>query len=213
MEWRGLVRVVQSAKAPGDRDGVRRGERAFTLVEVMISASVLVVAILGFAASAFAGHSLGRDVADRRIAVETLGRFVERIRADPDWAGIYARLRPLSVESNNDAALARLNMDPTLPAHAATAYYSDFTTPASLGTVTFLVQVPVKNVGGVATLREDEVAPRYGLPRDLNGDGLIDGNARDTDNRALPIVARIRWQHPGEAAQEEVLATWLRGDR
>ena len=204
---------MKIATAPDDRARRRRGERAFTLIEMMISASVLVVAILGLAASTFQGHNLGRHVEERRVAVESLGRFVERIRADPDWAGLYARLRPLSVESKNDAALVRLNMDPALKTQTATTYYADMTTPTTLGTVTFLVQVPVRTVGGAAALREDLVAPRYGLPRDLNGDGLIDGNARDADNRVLPIVARIRWQHPGEAPQEAVLATWLRGDR
>jgi hypothetical protein len=179
----------------------------------MISASVLVVAILGFVASAFASHGLSRSVEERRVAVETLDRLIERIRADTDWVGLYARLRPLSSESVNDAGLTWLGTDLRLQTWPANSYYADFTPPTSLGTVTFLVQVPVLTKGGVPALREDEVAPRYGLPRDLNGDALIDDFSRNNDNRVLPIVTRIRWQHPGSLAQEVVLATVLRGDR
>jgi len=207
------VRVVGRPGSPGHGVARRCGEAAFTLVEVMISASILVISILGFVANAFAGHNLSRTVEERGVAVETLGRFIERLRADPDWAGLYARLRPLTVESVGDATLVRLNVDTNLKTRTAATYYADFVPPKSLGTVSFLVQVPVKTVSGVASLREDEAAPRYGLPYDLNGDGVIDGGARDADYRALPIVVRIRWQHPGETAHETILQTWLRGDR
>jgi hypothetical protein len=188
-------------------------DSGFTLVDCLIGSSILVIAILGLLASALGGRDLGRQVQERGIAFETLGRFVERIRADPDWAGLYARLRPLSKESTADATLSSLATDTALKTQTAATYYADFTVPTTLGTVTFLVQVPVKTVGGVAGLRENEVAPRYGLPYDLNGDGVIDGNVRDADYRALPLVARLRWQHPGAATQEVVLTTWLRGDR
>lgn len=185
----------------------------FTLVDCAIGTSILVVSILGFVATALSGHRLGKRVEERGLAFETLGRFVERVRADPDWAGLYARLRPLSQESLADKTLKSTANDASLPTQKASVYYTDFVPPTALGTVTFLVQVPSRTVGGVAALREDEVAPRYGLPRDLNGDGVIDGNARDADYRSLPLIARIRWQHPGEASQEAVLTTWLRGDR
>lgn len=207
------MRVAMSTQASGDEARMRRSQRGFTLIEVLISATVLVVAILGFVASAFASHGLSRTAEDRRIAVETLDRFVERVRADPDWAGLYNRLRPLSSESAKDKNLTWLGTDLSLQTWPANSYYADFIPPTTLGTVTFLVQVPVKTAGGVPSLREDENAPRYGLPRDLNGDALIDDDARAADNRVLPVVARIRWQHPGNSAHEVVLATVLRGPR
>src|SRR5262245_40233094 len=191
----------------------KRSSGGFTLIDGLIGTSILVISILGLVASAFSGRHLSRSVEERGVAFATLGRFVERIRADPDWTGLYARLRPLSAESTDDKTLASLSIDTSLATHAATAWYADFTVPTTLGTVTFLVQVPVATVGGVPALRENEVAPRYGLPYDLNGDGVIDGNPRDADYRSLPIVARIRWQRPGTATQEAILSTWLRGDR
>lgn len=197
--------------APKQRLDRCRG--GFTLIDGLIGTTILVISILGLVASAFSGRHLSRSVEERGVAFATLGRFVERIRADADWAGLYARLRPLSQESAGDAALVSLAVDTSLPTQAADAYYADFNVPTTLGTVTFLVQVPVAMVGGAPVLREDEVAPRFGLPYDLNGDGVVDSDPRDADYRSLPIVARIRWQHPGEATQEAILSTWLRGDR
>jgi type II secretory pathway pseudopilin PulG len=198
----------------GKRDAVaRRLAGGFTLIDGVIGTTILVIAILGMVASAFSGRHLSRRVEERGVAFATLGRFVERIRADADWAGLYSRLRPLSQESADDKTLASLAVDTTLPTRPAASYYADFNVPTTLGTVTFLVQVPVATTGGAPALRENTVAPRYGLPYDLNGDGVIDGDARDADYRSLPIVARLRWEHPGEATQEVLLTTWLRGDR
>ena len=208
------MNVVNEQRIHSNRDGTTdRAAAGFSLIEALIGSTILVISILGFAASTLGSHDLSRRVEERGIALQTLGRFVERIRADPDWAGLYARLRPLSQESAGDATLSRHCVDTTLATQAAATYYPDFDVPAVLGTVTFLVQVPVKTDAGVAALREDEVAPRYGLPHDLNGDGVIDGNSRDADYRALPIVVRLRWQRVGKPTSEVILATWLRGDR
>lgn len=198
----------------GGTDAARRRlAGGFTLVDGVIGTTILVIAILGLVASAFSGRHLSRRVEERGVAFVTLGRFVERIRADADWAGLYSRLRPFTHESADDRTLTSLAVDTDLPTRPGTSYYADFNVPTTLGTVTFLVQVPVGSIGGAPALREDENAPRYGLPYDLNGDGVIDGDARDADYRSLPIIARIRWQHPGEATQEAMLSTWLRGDR
>jgi Tfp pilus assembly protein PilV len=188
-------------------------QAGFSLVETMVGNVILVVAVLAYVVCVLAGHRMNRATQDRALAIETLGRFVERLRADADWASLYARLRPLSSESSGDTALTRIGTDPTLTLHPITSYYADFSVPTTLGTVGFLVQVPSTTVAGVAALRENASAPRYGLPYDLNGNGVIDGNSRNGDYRALPVVVRVRCRRPGQQATEVVLATWLRGER
>jgi type II secretory pathway pseudopilin PulG len=192
----------------------RRARQAgFTFLEVLIAAIILVVSALGFASSVGTGHVLAVRVDDRSLAMETLQRLVERVRADPDWDGLYARLKALTQESAGDTALTKRDVDLTLTTYPMTTYYSDLVAPTKLGTVTALIQVPVTTVGGVGDLRENAVAPRYGLPYDLNGDGVIDGDPRSDDYRSLPLVVRLRWQRLPRAAEELVLATWPRGDR
>lgn len=191
----------------------RRVEAGFTLVETLVGGAVLSLALLGHAASVATTHGMNGSVEERGIALQALSRFLERLRADPDWSGLYARLRPLSTESAADAGLSRLDVDLSLATHPVASYYADLEMPASLGTVTVLVQVPSKTVDSISALREDLVAPRFGLPYDLSGDGAIDGLSRDDDYRMLPVVVRLRWRHPPRAAQEVVVSTWLRGER
>jgi hypothetical protein len=190
-----------------------RADSGFVLLDVLVGAIVLAIALLGHAATVLTSHRLDQTVENRGDAVVTLEKFVDRLRSDPDWDGLYARLCDLSAESAGDATLSVHSVDPTLPTHAPTDYYSDFVTPIHLGTVTVLVQVPTIERGGVTALREDAEAPRYGLPSDLDGDGVVDGDSRNDDYQSLPVVVRLRWQRAGEGAQEVVLATWLRGER
>ena len=142
----------------------------------------------------------------------TLQRFVERLRADDDWVGLYGRLAPRSAESALDVSLSSLAADPALPSYPPAAYYPNFTVPPALGTVTVLVQVPARTVAGKPALVEDLAAPRYGLPADLDGDGAVDAKDHSSDARALPLVVRLRWARPGQGAHEIVVATRLRKD-
>jgi len=187
-----------------------RSDAGFSLVEVAASAAVVSVALLGYAASAVGHEKAAVELSEKGVALLTLERFVERMRADTDFAGLYGRLRPLSAETATDAALTNLGADASLAGSVPTAYYGDFDVPARLGDVRILVQVPQGTAGGMAALRENLAAPKYGLPADLNGDGVIDGNSRNADYLALPVVVHLRWTHAGRAPQEIVLAAWLR---
>jgi hypothetical protein len=211
----GASALAPTGHPPNPVDRARRPrERGFTLLDTLIGASVLVIAILAHSSTVISSHRLNTNAEDHSLAMETLTRFVERLRADPDWKGLYSRLRPRSAENPSDTGLVHLSQDTSLPTFAATSYYPDFTVPTRLGTLTVLVQVPATLLPtGVEGLREDAIAPRYGLPTDLNGDGVVDSDARDDDYRALPIVVRVRWKRAAQGAQEVVLATWLRGER
>jgi len=180
------------------------------MIEVLVSAVFLSVALLGYAASAVRHQVAAAELSERGVEFLTIERFIERMRADTDWAGLYGRLRPLSVETTGDATLSNLGADTSLAAQLPTAYYADFTVPSRLGTVRILVQVPSTTVAGVPALRENTSAPKYGLPRDLNGDGVIDGSSRNADYAVLPVVVHLRWTHTGRDAQEIVVPTWLR---
>src|SRR5262245_61285400 len=206
-----MSRPSHPAKSTRGRAARRRA--GIALLDVLVASTVLVIAILGHVSSVLWQHKMNRVTEDYSVAATTLGRFVERLRADPDWATLYARLSPLSQESVGSAALSSLAVDPSLACYPATTYYSDFTVPSVLSNAKFLVQVPWTVASGTGALRENTVAPRYGLPYDLNGDGVLDGNARNDDYARLPVVVRIRWQSALQGAKEIVISTWLRGER
>lgn len=188
-------------------------ETGFSLIEVLVANIMMAVAVLSFVHTIGAANKLNRATEERALATVTLGRFLERMRADTSWSSLYRRLRQLSAESSYDPGLSSLAVDTSLPSWPVTEYYPDLEVPASLGTVSFLVQVPVAEVDGLPVLLETAEAPRYGLPHDLNRDGVIDSDPRNMDYCALPVVARVRWGRPGGEFQEVVVATWLRGER
>lgn len=197
------------------RDAPRRRQhaRGLALAEVLVVASLLTVSLLGHAASILSSHQLGSRTNERARAVQFAERTIERLRADPEFATLYARLRGRTAESASDAGRSSLAVDPSLAMSAPSAYYADLVAPPELGDVRLVVQVPVDRVDGTPALREDVVAPRYGLPHDLDGDGRVDGLPKDGTHLALPVVVRVRWARPGGRADEVVIPTWLRGER
>jgi len=59
--------------------------------------------------------------------------------------------------------------------------------------------------GGPLQLREDLLAPEFGMPngRDLNGDGNIDQLDHSGDYQLLPVIVRLRWRNgAGERTAE-----------
>ena len=182
-----------------------RGQRGIAIIEAFLFVSIFGVALLWHAASNLSGYRLMRAEASHGNALQTMRHFAERLRADSDWQTLYDRL---------------VTHEATAPAqgHPPNVYYADFETPAELGTVGVVVEVPqAVAVGAVVgtplILREDITAARFGLPYDLNGDGVVDADARDTDYRALPIILSFNWTAPGDAPQSLKLFTWLRGAR
>lgn len=59
------------------------------------------------------------------------------------------------------------------------------------------------------TLREDLDLPEFGLPRDLDGDGAIDGGDKRGSFRILPVVLELDWEGPS-GPQHLQLSTVLR---
>ena len=56
---------------------------------------------------------------------------------------------------------------------------------------------PEVTLGGVTSLSERVVDARWGMPRDLNGDGVITGGAIPSAYMILPVRVRIQWRGVG----------------
>jgi prepilin-type N-terminal cleavage/methylation domain-containing protein len=165
------------------RDGRRRARRTwarggFTMVEVSLALTVLVVALVATTASNLRMQALRRNNHDRVAAQNAVQSIAERIQA-------------IARAGTNDAAGFGLHVTAAL------------STGGELG-ATFDVPglTPVPGSAHVGTIRviADETATdaavgaELGLPRDLNGDG----DALDPDVSAsahvLPVVVSIRWR-------------------
>jgi hypothetical protein len=60
-------------------------------------------------------------------------------------------------------------------------------------------------------LREDVVDPELGMPRDLNGDGIIDSADHAGDYKLLPVLLRLHWK--GVGVKRSVVVRTLLADR
>jgi hypothetical protein len=58
-------------------------------------------------------------------------------------------------------------------------------------------------------LREDYVDKQLGLPRDLNGDGVVDGDDHADDHLMLPVLVRVEWMGPNGSTCKTELRTIL----
>ena len=186
----------------------RRRQRGTSYVETLIAIVILSTALLGHAGSAFVEHRLARDSQARALAFQATRQFVERLRADEDFAGLLVRLRNRQLATGLTGAVA---LDDGTLAYPPREYYADFLLPSEIEDLVVRVEVPLDSA--TLALREDADRPAFGLPADLDGDGAIDDEAHDDDYRALPVRLTFRYAAPGEPSAQLRLATWLWGQR
>ena len=65
--------------------------------------------------------------------------------------------------------------------------------------------VVLTGAGGELELAEDLVDPTRGVPRDLDGDGLIDNLDHSDDYQLLPVALILRWKGATGVRQLRVL--------
>jgi type II secretory pathway pseudopilin PulG len=204
------VTAEQSASPRG------RPTRGFSLIEALFGLVLLAVALMAQVSTTLGEHRRADDLAARSEGLHMLKQFVERMRGDGDWAGLYPRLKALMEQASSPSAGA-VRLDDGRESFPPQTYYPDFVTSGPMVGATILVDVPaaplLTDPLGPAHLREDQTSSRFGLPADLSGDGTIDGDSHDGDYLALPVSITLRWQPNGEASRQMRLDTWIRGTR
>lgn len=170
--------------------GAIRGGRSlggFALIEVAIAFPIVLIAL--------------------GMLVQMLASGVRlRQSGSEAWAASCAAQSVLESMRNEDlrSLVALYNSDPLDdPGGPGTApgnrFVVDDLTPlrgAPRGTIGEVL-LPLVNTGTevapVFEVREDLVLPNLGLPRDLNGDAVIDANDHRADFTLLPVEIELRW--------------------
>lgn len=188
----------------------KRGQAGFSVLDTLIGAVILAIALLGHVASTIAEDAMAREGQVRSEALQLVRQFTERMRADDEWEQLYESLRETQVLAESPAALSGKGVSIAyLPdgraAVAPTWYYTDLVLPERVSEIYLLVEVP--SVEG--TLREDQKDASFGLPCDLNGDGEVDDQPHQADYRVLPVRFRFTWNADGLGQRECVLTTWM----
>jgi hypothetical protein len=155
-----------------------------TLIEVVVAFAVLGISFAIYSSATIAVRNQAGAVRDTSTAADACQKVVESLRAEPF-----------------DTLVARFGIDPDDdPGGANTAPGRHFAVPG-LRTVVgdadgmageiLLPEIEVQP--GVWQLREDSSATELGMPRDLNGDSIIDGADHSHDYFQLPVCVRVRW--------------------
>jgi Tfp pilus assembly protein PilV len=154
-----------------------RSRAGITLIEIMIVIAILTVSLAMFAQTLSASARLDPVANETMLAAEGSRVMIERMRAQP-FDQVYALY---DANPAND------------PGGAGTAPGSTFAieglSPATVGGVVGRIEFPVVT----SQLRENSTDEMLGMPRDLNGDLLVDTANHAGDYLLLPVRVRVEW--------------------
>jgi Flp pilus assembly pilin Flp len=176
------------------KTGAAQRRRGAAMIEAALAITLLVLGLLGLSQTVSSSLASADHAAEAALATEAARRMIETIRA-----------------SDFRTAFARFNGDPgDDPIDGAPALGSGFDVAGLrpleededglVGEILFPV---MDGAGAASILREDVDLPELGMPRDLNGDGVIDSADHSQDYMLLPVLVRVRWRSAsGPAAIE-----------
>ncbi len=195
--------TYQSSVVPGAHARPRRTRTGFSLVEVLLAAVILTVAVTGIAGSVLSALALNRVNRETALAQQAARRVIEEVSSVP----FNQAFACYNADAGDDAGLLIAARGPGFAVPGLQPLAGD--PDGMCGRVIFPTIV---NAGGVEELREDSADGALGMPRDLNGDGNPpDALDHSGDYRLLPVRVRVEWQ--GVSGERRVDMETILSDR
>jgi prepilin-type N-terminal cleavage/methylation domain-containing protein len=189
-----------AAQAGGRRSGrnSRSVGNAFTLLELMITVTLVSLVLVALSNSILTSMKVTGVNKESALASDGIADLVERLQGVGHFKDVFALYN------------ANPNDDPGIPGSAPGNHFSvhglqvpDDEPGGSVGEIIF------PTIGN--QLREDVVLPDLGMPRDLNGDGIIDSADHAADYKLLPVLIRLHWK--GVGAKRSMVIRTILADR
>lgn len=153
-----------------------------TMLELMIALTLLVSALLGYSQAILTATASSAGVREEDQAAQAVRSVVQTLKS----ASFIEAFSLFNAYPNDD------------PGGLGTAPSANFAVPGlhsapgdpdgQPGEIIFPTAANAPSI-----LRENIPDPRFGTPRDLNGDGVIDGANHAGNYILLPVVVRVRW--------------------
>ncbi|MDZ4772959.1 MAG: prepilin-type N-terminal cleavage/methylation domain-containing protein [Planctomycetota bacterium] len=173
VEKMGVARVL--GRAPRV---VKRRCGGFTMLELSLAMTILVVALVATAASNMRMNSLRRSNRDRVVAHNAVQSIAENVHA-------LAREGVSDPSGFGNHVVAALSAGGQLGTTFDVPELTPITGEAHVGSIRVVFD---------ETMSDAALGAELGLPRDLNGDGdALDTNATNS-SRLLPVVVTLRWR-------------------
>jgi Tfp pilus assembly protein PilV len=170
------------AKRAGDGSRARRSS-GFTLIELAVAMSILMIGIVSVISATSQMHSLRKSNRERTIAQNALRSMAERIHANS--YGFSDEIETWAAEL--------VDMYAAGGSHGNTFVVESLNEPAT-GVPNGSIQIVLDE-----TESDADLGLELGLPRDLNGDGDADDADVEGTARILPVLLTLRWR--GENGQ------------
>jgi hypothetical protein len=172
----------------------RKSRSGSSLLELVISMVLLAVALVGFTSV-----TTSSMVANETI--NEVARGKQRARAEME----------IVQAADFSEAFALFNADPTDDPEGVGTAPGNFIAVPELellaadpdGFVGEIIMPTAVGMGGGLELREDLTIPQLGMPRDLNGDGVVDALDHSGDYLILPVLVRLDWRSGSGPARVE----------
>ena len=161
----------------------KNNRAGFTLLEVLVGGVVLTLGAVGMAGAMLSSLTLQRCESEAALARVAAERAIEELSA-VDFDDVYAVYNASTQDDAGRSVAAR-------GAHFTVAGLR--VRPGDADRNCGRVSFPTVTAGGVEWLREDVVDAPLGMPRDLNGDGVLDGMDHAADYSILPVRVRVEW--------------------
>lgn len=186
---------MQYVRARWRRRAVRRGSgerrRGSTLFELLGAVTVVGVGLNALVGSLVTSIRHQASIQERCAAMDAIESTLEQLSAVP-FAETFARFNRIDADDVDEGAIGSPGADFDVLGLEPLEDDAD----GSVGRVEF--------PGDLLTLREDVRDPALGMPRDLNGDGLMDDVDHAADYRILPIRIVVEWR--GASGRDRVMA-------
>ena len=159
---------------------VRNNRRAgFTLVELSLAMTVLVIALVSISAATLRAHSLRRQNRETTLAYGAIRSAAERIHA---FSYITVEQSP---ETWVQDMMATYGPGGTVGNTFDVEGLNPIGAVGTVGTITFITD---------ETLTDAAINAEFGMPRDLNGDLDAADNDVSGDARLLPVILNVSYR-------------------
>ena len=176
----------------------RRVREGYTLLEVSIGIMLLTVGLLAASRAILRSTEVNETVREVAIATSAGRRMIETLHATP-LEQVFPLYNATDVDDPGGGVVAP---GASFDVVGLTARPDD--PDGMVGEIVF------PTAPGGAVLREDVDDALLGMPRDLDGDGLIDADDHSNDYGLLPVLIRLRWTGTSGASSLEFKTTLAR---
>ncbi len=168
-----------------------RPRGAFTILELMIVVTLVSLVLVAMSNSILTSLKVTGVNKESANAADGIADMMERLQGVGNFGEIFRRYNANPAD------------DPGMPGSAPGDHFAvQGLQPVDGDPDGFVGEIVFPTIGN--ELREDVVDPRLGMPRDLTGDGLVDGIDHSLTYKLLPVLLRVRWKGVGVERSMEI---------